>query len=91
METVSDLDVELPGIVVMEAAEGEAVVEEHAAVGDVNGLEINGEALAKLPAEPQIKGCVWLKMIPGKVLRRLSMDAMSSSLVWILPCHALSR
>src|SRR6202007_3146936 len=49
----------------MRAAKGEAVVEEHAAVGNVDGLQVDREALAKLFAERQIESDVRLEMIRG--------------------------
>ena len=70
MKAVTQLDKEFPRIEIVRAAEGEAVVEKHAAVGDVDGLEIDGEALAEFPAERQIKGCVRLKVVTGGHLRR---------------------
>lgn len=56
----------------MRAAKGETVVKKHAAIGDVDGLEIDGEALAKFLSERQIKGRVRLKVIAGSHLRRIA-------------------
>ena len=72
MKAVAQLNEDFARIEIVRAAEGEAVVEQHAAVGDVDGLKIDGEALAKLPAERQIKGCVRLKMVAGSHLRRIA-------------------
>ena len=69
MKAVAHLDEDFARIEIVRAAEGEAVVEEHAAVGDVDDLEIDGEAFAKLSAERQVKSCVGLKMIAGSHLR----------------------
>lgn len=67
MKAVAQLDEELARIDIVRAAEGKAVVEKHAAVGDVDGLEIHREALAKFPAECQIKSGVRWKVIAGKM------------------------
>ena len=63
MKAITQLDEDFAGVDIVRAAEGEAVVEEHAAVGDVDALEIDREALGKLFAEGQIKSGVRLKMV----------------------------
>jgi len=42
----------------MRAAESKAVVQENAAIGNVNGLQVGGESFAKLLDEGQIKSGV---------------------------------
>jgi hypothetical protein len=48
LEAVAEFGVELAGVVVVEAAEGEAVVEEYSGVAYVQGVEGDGEALAEV-------------------------------------------
>src|SRR6059036_2203873 len=68
VKTIAQLDEKFARIEIVRSAEGEAVVEEHAAVGDVDGLEVDGEALSELLAERQIKRCVRLKVIAASHL-----------------------
>src|SRR5260370_27746849 len=46
----------------MSAAEGEAVVEQDAAVGDVDGLQVDGKFVAELFAERNVEGGVRLQV-----------------------------
>ena len=62
MEAVAELEEDLARVEIVGAAEGEAVVEEHAAVGDVDGLEIDGEALTEVFSEREIKRGMRLEM-----------------------------
>jgi len=50
LEAVAEFGVELAGIVVVEAAEGEAVVEEDSGVAYVQGVEGDGEVFAEVLA-----------------------------------------
>ena len=63
MKAIAQLDEHFARLEKVRAAEGEAVVEQHAAIGDVDGLQIDGEALAELLAEREIKRGVRLKMV----------------------------
>ena len=63
MEAVTQLRENLTRLEVVSAAESEAVVEEHAAVGDVGGLKIYGEALAELLTQRKIERRVRLKVV----------------------------
>jgi hypothetical protein len=51
VKAIAQLDENFARFEKVRAAEGEAVVEQHAAIGDVDGLQIDGEALAELFAE----------------------------------------
>ena len=57
-EAVAEFGVDLAGVVVVEAAEGEAVVEQDAAVGDVGGGDGSGEVFGEGLAEGEIEGGV---------------------------------
>ena len=46
MESIAEFAVDFAGVIEVEAAEGEAVVEQHAAVGYVEGGEADGEAFS---------------------------------------------
>ena len=63
MEAVAQLDKDFARFEVVGAAEREAIVEQHAAVDNVEGLEIDGKALAKFLANRKIKRGVGLEMI----------------------------
>src|ERR1041384_1887886 len=63
VEAVAELDEDFARFKVVSAAESEAIVEQHAAVGNVEGLKIDGKALAKFLAKRKIKGGVRLEMI----------------------------
>ena len=65
METVAQLDKNLSRIQVVRASKGKAVVERHPAIGDVQGLNVQREALAETLPERQVKGRMRLKMIAG--------------------------
>ena len=62
METIAHLDEEFAGIQVVGAAEGETVVEEDAAVGEVDGLNVQGEAFAETFSEREVDSGVWLEV-----------------------------
>src|SRR4029077_9437497 len=55
METVAQFDIDFARVVPMETAEGLAVVEIHAAVGHVQGVQRGGNALTEVLAERQIE------------------------------------
>ena len=58
VKAVANLGVDFAGIEEVGSAEGETVVEEDAAVGDVDGVDVDGEAFAKTFAEGQVEGGV---------------------------------
>jgi len=68
MEAVAELEKDLPRVEEVGAPEGEAVVEQHAAVGNVDGLQVGGESFAETFAERKIEGSVRLQMIAGDTL-----------------------
>lgn len=55
MESVAEFHVDLAGVVVMEAAEGDAVVYKQAAIGDVQRVRGDGEAFAETFAQREIE------------------------------------
>ena len=63
MKTVANLYEDFARIEVMGAAESKAVVEQHAPVGDVDALQVNGEPFAKTLTERKVKRSVRLEMI----------------------------
>ena len=50
MKAVAQLNKDFARVDIVRAAEGEAVVEEHSAIGDVERLKAGGEPFAKTPA-----------------------------------------
>ena len=65
MKAVAHLDEDFARVEVVSAAEGEAVVKKHAAIGDIDGLDVNGEALAEILAKREIECGVRLEMVAG--------------------------
>ena len=63
MKTVANLDVGFARVQVVSSAESKTVVEQNAAIGNVDGLHIGGESLAKLLTERKVKRGVRLEMI----------------------------
>ena len=57
-EAVAEFGEDFAGVVVVEAAEGEAVVEQHAVVGYVGGCDGCGDVFAKGFAEGEVEGGV---------------------------------
>ena len=57
-EAVAEFGVELARVVEVEAAEGEGVVEQDAAIGDVGGGDGGGEAFGDGFAEGEVEGGV---------------------------------
>ena len=51
MKAVANLDEDFAGVDVVRATESEAVVEKHAAIGDVDGLQICRKPFAELFAD----------------------------------------
>jgi hypothetical protein len=60
MEAVAQLDEDFPRVEEVRSAKGKAVVEQNAAVGDIDGTHGDGETLAEIFAQRQVKGCVAL-------------------------------
>src|SRR6266851_1007957 len=67
VETIAQLDKDFPRIQEVGAAESETVVEQDAAVGDVDGLQVGGEFFAETFAERKVKSGVRLEMIAGDI------------------------
>ena len=65
MKTVAHLDVEFARIQVVSSAESKTVVEENAAIGDVQGLNVYGEPLTETLSQREVKCGVRLEMIAG--------------------------
>ena len=65
MEAEADLAVELSRIVEMESAEGERIVEQDAAVGDIGCSNGGGNVLAEALSEGEVKGRVLGKVSVG--------------------------
>ena len=65
METIAHLDEEFARIQVVGAAKGETVVEEDAAVGEVQSLNVYGEAFAEAFSKREVDGGVRLEMRAG--------------------------
>src|SRR5437899_5862942 len=65
VEAIAHLDKDFARFEIVRAAKSEAVVEQHAAVGDVNGLKVDGEALAEIFSDRKIKRDVRLEVVSG--------------------------
>src|ERR1035438_176707 len=65
MKPESHLNKNFARVVPVEAAEGLAVVEPHAAVGDIQGVERGRDALAEVFAQRKIEGGVRWQMVSG--------------------------
>ena len=65
MESITEFRINLSWIVPVETAEGLAVVEFHAAVGDVDAVDRCGESLAEVFAQGKIERGVLWKVIAG--------------------------
>ena len=66
METVAQLDKNFSRIQVVRASKGKAVVEQHAAIDDVQNLNVQREALTETLPEREVKGRMRFKMIAGE-------------------------
>jgi hypothetical protein len=64
MESITDLDINLPWVVPVEATEGLAVIEVDSAVGHVQGIQRRGESLAEVLTDRKIKGGVLRQVVP---------------------------
>src|SRR5438105_3207526 len=69
VEAVVHLTIDLTGIVVVEPAECDGIVEQHTGVGDVDGGDGGGEVLAEGLAEGEV---------PGSVLRQVGIRERSA-------------
>ena len=65
MESITEFGINLPRVIPVEPAEGLAVVEFDAAVGDVQGVKRGGESLTKVLPQGKIKGCVLREVVAG--------------------------
>jgi hypothetical protein len=65
VETIAKLGEDFAQVQVMFPAESETVVEEDAAVGNADGLQVDGELFAEWLAKRKVKGSVRLEMIAG--------------------------
>src|SRR5579863_6335056 len=64
VEAVAEFNINFARVVPVESTEGDAVIEFDAAVGDVDGVERGGDALAEIFAEGKIERGVWWQMVP---------------------------
>jgi len=64
VESIAELNVDLPWAVPVEAAESHTIVELHTTVRDIQSVERRRESFAKLLAQGEIEGCVLGKIIP---------------------------
>jgi hypothetical protein len=64
MESIADLDVNLPWVVPVEASERLAVVEVDSAVSHVQGVQRRGESLAEVLTDQEIKRGVLRQVVP---------------------------
>ena len=64
MESVAELEIDLPWVVPMEATEGLAVVEVDSAVGHVQDIQRCRKSLAKIFTDREIEGCVLRQVVP---------------------------
>jgi hypothetical protein len=71
METIAQLGIDFAGIEIMGSAAGEAVVEQNAAVSDVQGIRPQGELFAEVFGQRKIESGVRLKMAV-EICRRIS-------------------
>jgi hypothetical protein len=65
MESVAQFGINLPRVVPVETSEGLAVVEVHAAVGYVQGIQRCGDALAEVLANRNVERGVLRQMVAG--------------------------
>src|SRR5271168_2146087 len=77
VETVANLGDDLARIQKVRASERETVIEEHAAVGDVDPLHVDGETFPKALADSKIKRRVRLEVVIG-VRRRIAIGEAGS-------------
>src|SRR5580704_2082646 len=65
VEAIAKFDVDFAWVVPVEAAEGDAVIEFHAAICDVYRVQGSGEALAEIFAKRKIEGGVLRQIVAG--------------------------
>jgi hypothetical protein len=63
VKPVANLRVDFAWVQVVCSAEGETVVEQNAAVGDVDALQVDGESFSETLAESKVKSSVGLEMV----------------------------
>src|ERR1700723_931162 len=63
VEAIAQFKVNLTRLIPVEAAEGDTIIEFDATVGDVDGAERGGEALAEILAEREIECCVLWQIV----------------------------
>ena len=64
MESIAELDINLPWVVPVEATESLAVVEIHPAVGHIQGIQRRGKALTEVFANREIERGVLRQVVP---------------------------
>jgi hypothetical protein len=64
MEPIADLGINLTRIVPVKTAEGLAIVEFHATVGYIQGVQRYGESLTEILANGKTEGSVLRQLVP---------------------------
>ena len=64
LKSVANLDKDFAGIQIVRSAKGETVIQQNAAVRDVDALNTQGKALAKVLADGEVECRVRLEMVP---------------------------
>ena len=72
MESIADLDINLPWVVPVEATEGLAVVKVDSAVGHVQSIQRRGKPLAEVLTQRHIESSVSRQVVSGIRLARES-------------------
>ncbi len=68
METIAQLDENFARVQVVRSAKSKTIVEEDAAVGDVDALQVEGESFTETLAKGKVEGGVRLEVIAGDIL-----------------------
>ena len=64
MESIAELDVNLPWAIPVEATESLAVVEIHPTVAHIQGIQRRGESLSEVLTDREIERCVLKQVVP---------------------------
>ena len=67
VKSVANLKQDFTGVQVVRSTEGETVIQQHAAVCDINPLKVYRQSLAKTLADGQVKRCVRLKVVTRSI------------------------
>jgi len=89
VEAVAELEEDFARVEEMRAAKSEAVVEEHAAVRDVDGLDTGGKTVTETLAQRQIEGGMARQMVGAA--RDCTADSEAGGIVDVGGCIAAPR